>query len=823
MMAGDNSDILFMNMATGKVEHARLVAEIRRHDALYHGEDSPEISDADYDALRRRLIALEERFPILQAAGSPTLAVGAPVSTSFAPIKHARPMLSLDNAFDADDVRAFDERVRRYLHKEYARDFAASVEYTAEPKIDGLSLNLRYENRKLIYAVTRGDGQTGEDVTPNALTIAGLPIELPSGAPDVFEVRGEVYMGKSDFTALNARQVAEGKKIFANPRNAAAGSLRQKDSRITANRPLKFFAYAWGEVSEMPAISQIDAVAMLASWGFDTNPLFKRFDDIDGLIAHYDLINQQRPDLDYDIDGVVYKVDDLTLQSQLGMVARAPRWAIAHKFPAEQARTLVEAIDIQVGRTGALTPVARLRPVTVGGVVVTNATLHNRDEIERLGVREGDHVIIQRAGDVIPQVVAVVDESRPERCEPYIFPTHCPECNSPAVAEGADVVVRCTGGLICPAQRKERLKHFVSRNAMDIDGVGEKQVAQFLELGLISNGPQDLFKAADDNGAGYIAALAKLDGWGDISIKNLIDAVNQRRHIEAHRFVFGLGIPGVGAENAKLLVRALDGSAGFFEIFERIAANLRDLEKKLQTRRTSELFYLLTQFADNPRKIAVPLNLPIGWGISLKKPLRERLETEQKRLAQENLEMAEGRKEKHSRPPVNTSILQNISDAAPFSDELTGLRDALLADIRTLAAIEGLGAELIRSIALFFMDARNQQTVDELRNILSLIEPEKPAADSPINGKTIVFTGNMGSLGRTEVKALAESLGAKVAGSVSGKTHMLVSGEASGSKVAKAQALGTVDILSPNEFFRLIGRDDLIRDAGEGAGQANLL
>ena len=480
-----------LSEADARRELASLAMNIAYHDARYHGDDAPEISDAEYDALRRRNDAIEARFPDLVRDDSPSRKVGHPVKQSkFEKVTHARPMLSLDNAFNDDDVAEFVARVRRFL----GLSDDAIVELTAEPKIDGLSLALRYEKGELVVAATRGDGEVGENVTVNARTIDNVPQKITGdNVPDVIEVRGEVYIGKADFAALNTAQEESGGKVFANPRNAAAGSLRQLDSSITAARPLKFFAYAWGEVSDLPASSQMDMVDLFAEWGFSVNPLMKRVLGARGAVEQYGLIAAERPRLDYDIDGVVYKIDRLDWQSRLGMVARAPRWAIAHKFPAEQATTIVNDIDIQVGRTGALTPVAKLEPVTVGGVVVSNATLHNPDEIARLGVRVGDTVVIQRAGDVIPQVVSVVETERSAGSTPFDFPTHCPVCGSIAASEGDDVVVRCTGGLVCPAQRVERLSHFVSKNAFDIDGLGEKQIAQLFERGWVHD-PADIFQ-----------------------------------------------------------------------------------------------------------------------------------------------------------------------------------------------------------------------------------------------------------------------------------------------------------------------------------------
>jgi len=520
-----------------------LAKDIARHDKLYHDQDEPEISDAEYDALVRENRELEAQFPQLVRADSPSRRLGAAPTSALAKVAHARPMLSLENAFSSEEVLEFVGRVRRFLNLPAGEPVAL----TAEPKIDGLSCSLRYEGGKLVLAATRGDGTIGEDVTPNARTIRDIPQTL-AGAPAVLEVRGEVYMSKADFAALNERQEAAGGKIFANPRNAAAGSLRQKDAGVTASRPLCFLAHGWGEISEPLGATQSEAMARLASLGFPVSDLLKRCDTVDGALAQYAAIEHARADLPFDIDGVVYKVDRLDWQERLGQVARAPRWGLAHKFPAEKAETELLAIDIQVGRTGKLTPVGRLKPVGVGGVIVQNVTLHNRDEIARLGLRIGDRVRIQRAGDVIPQVVENL--TREEKREPYIFPDHCPECQSEAVAEEGEVDVRCTGGLICPAQRIERLKHFVSRGAMDIDGLGEKSIVEFVELGWLT-GPADIFRLKDHRGE-----LVGREGWKEKSVDNLLSAIQARIGFDPARFLFGLGIRHVGIVTAKDLLRA---------------------------------------------------------------------------------------------------------------------------------------------------------------------------------------------------------------------------------------------------------------------------
>ena len=526
----------------------RLAKEIARHDKLYHDSDAPEISDADYDALVRENRALEEAFPALVRPDSPSKRLGATPTSSLAKVPHAKPMLSLENAFSDEEVAEFMGRVRRFLN----RPADEPVAVTAEPKIDGLSCSLRYERGVLVLAATRGDGSVGEDVTANVRTISDIP-HCIAGAPELLEVRGEVYMSKADFAALNERQEASGGKIFANPRNAAAGSLRQKDSAITAARPLRFLAHGWGEVSEPLAMLQLPAMRKIESFGIPVSDLLKRCETLEEALAQYAAIQRMRADLPYDIDGVVYKVGRLDWQERLGQVGRAPRWGLAHKFPAEKAETTLEAIDIQVGRTGKLTPVGRLKPVGVGGVIVANVTLHNRDEIARLGLRIGDRVRIQRAGDVIPQVVENLtgDEKR----EPYVFPDHCPECQSEAVAEEGEVDVRCTGGLICPAQRLERLKHFVSRGAMDIDGLGEKSLAEFVELGWLT-GPADIFRLKEHRGE-----LIGREGWQEKSVDNLLAAIDARIGFDPARFLFGLGIRHVGAVTAKDLMRAFGSVA----------------------------------------------------------------------------------------------------------------------------------------------------------------------------------------------------------------------------------------------------------------------
>ena len=528
-------------------ELMRLAKAIARHNRLYHAEDSPEVTDAEYDALVRRNSELEAQFPHLVRPDSPSNAVGHDIAASpLSKVSHEVRMMSLDNAFADDEVEDFVARVRRFLS--LADD--EPVAMTAEDKIDGLSCSLRYENGALVMAATRGDGQVGENVTANVAHIADIPQQLDGKVPAVFEVRGEVYMERQAFAALNARQEEAGEKLFANPRNAAAGSLRQKDAGITAQRPLRFWAHGWGAASDVPGDTQMAVMQRIAEWGLPISPDLRLCSSTGEMLRHYRSIGERRDALGYEIDGVVYKVDRLDWQKRLGFVAKAPRWALAHKFPAERAETTLEAIDIQVGRTGKLTPVGRLAPVLVGGVTVTNVTLHNRDEIERLGVRPGDRIVIQRAGDVIPQVVDNLtrDDSR----EPFVFPDHCPVCDSEAVAEEGEVDVRCTGGLVCKAQQLERLKHFASRGALDIEGLGEKSIAEFLDLGWLDNGPADIFRLKD-----HADDLIGREGWKDKSVENLLASIEQKRAPDAARLLFGLGIRHVGAVTSRDLLKGL--------------------------------------------------------------------------------------------------------------------------------------------------------------------------------------------------------------------------------------------------------------------------
>jgi DNA ligase (NAD+) len=572
-----------LKRAEAEAELRRLAALIRHHDELYYRQDAPEISDADYDALRRRNDAIEARFPKLVRPDSPSKRVGVAPADGFGKVKHRVPMLSLGNAFDAEDVRDFVQRVHRFLKL----DAAAPLAFTAEPKIDGLSISLRYQAGILTEAATRGDGMEGENVTKNVMTIKEIPHKLKGrNTPEVIDVRGEIYLAHNDFAQLNKDQAATGGKVFANPRNAAAGSLRQLDASITASRPLRFFAYAWGEASKLPADTQSGVYEAFAKWGLPVNPQTRVCTGAEELLAFYEELAEERANLPYDIDGVVYKVNRLDLQERLGFVSRSPRWAIAHKFPAQQAMTILNGIDIQVGRTGALTPVARLEPVTVGGVVVTNATLHNEDEIKRKDVRVGDTVVVQRAGDVIPQITGIVADKRPKGAKEYVFPVLCPACGSHAVREvdektgKVDVVRRCTGGLICPAQRVERLKHFVSRNAFDIEGLGEKNIQAFYDDGLIQS-PEDIFTLAVRD-ARSTKRLEEREGWGPQSATKLFNAIAARRDISLDRFIYALGIRHVGETTAKLLAR-------FYGSIEHFRGAMIDASKGIDSEAFKEL------------------------------------------------------------------------------------------------------------------------------------------------------------------------------------------------------------------------------------------
>jgi len=707
-----------LSSAEAEKELDRLAKEIAKHDRKYHGEDAPEISDADYDALRQRNARIEARFPLLVRPDSPSHRVGAKASEKFAKVTHRVPMLSLDNAFEDQDVADWLARVRRFLGLKEDQDIAV----TAEPKIDGLSASLRYEKGLLVQGATRGDGSEGEDITPNLRTISDIPLRLKGKPPAVLEVRGEVYMTHKAFEALNKRQAKDGKPTYANPRNSAAGSVRQLDPSITASRALNFFAYTWGEISDMPAKSQSGMLEKFEEYGFIVNPLVKQCETLEAILKFYRDIETRRAKLGYDIDGVVYKVDRLDLQERLGFVSRSPRWAVAHKFPAEQAETVLEDIEIQVGRTGKLAPVARLKPVTVGGVVVQNATLHNEDEIERLGVRIGDSVVIQRAGDVIPQILRVIIEKRPKSAKPYKFPGKCPVCGSHAVREvdektgKMDVDRRCTGGLICDAQTVERLKYFVGRDQFDIEGLGGTMIELFHERGLLKE-PADIFeltqKAAKVSKvlAEHRAALSEerraAEGKEPVKkakaekdredkvVENLMAAIERRRTIGLDRLINALGIRHVGETTARLLARHYRNIDAFLEGMN----------------------------ADN---------------------LKEELES-----------------------------------------------------------LEGIGGVVAEAIYDFFDEPHNVKALGRLLEWLTVTDMAAPSKSSPVSGKTVVFTGTLEKMTRQEAKARAESLGAKVSGSVSAKTDIVVAGPGAGSKLKDAQTHG-VQVLDEDAWLKLI-------------------
>ncbi|KAB2916299.1 MAG: NAD-dependent DNA ligase LigA [Hyphomicrobiaceae bacterium] len=692
--------------AEAKAELARLAREIAHHDALYYRQDAPEIPDAEYDALRERNASIERRFPALVRADSPSRRVGAPPVETFGKVRHAVPMLSLGNAFAEEDVADFIARVRRFL----GLGEHAGVDVTAEPKIDGLSISLTYENRRFVQAATRGDGTEGENVTANVATIRQVPQILKGkGVPDTIEVRGEIYLAHADFEKLNAEQAAAGAKVFANPRNAAAGSLRQLDPSITARRPLRFFAYGWGAASALPADTQSGVYEAFRHWGLPLNPLMRLCRSTEEILAFYREMGTKRASLGYDIDGVVYKVNRLDWQERLGFVSRAPRWAIAHKFPAEEATTRLLDIDIQVGRTGALTPAAKLEPVTVGGVVVSSATLHNEDEIARKDIRIGDTVIVRRAGDVIPQIMGVVASKRPKGARPFRMPHVCPACGSQAIREidektgREDVVRRCTGGLICPAQAKERLKHFVSRLAFDIEGLGEKQIELFYDEDRIRQ-PADIFTLAErDARLPASDRLVEKKGFGSKSVEKLFKAIDERRRIGLDRFIYALGIRHIGETTARDLAKAF----GTFATFRAAA-----------------------------------------------------------------LAAVKGGRD---------------SDA-----------------YREIDNIEGIGETVVDSLIAFFGEPHNLKALEGLLEQVTVERFVRAAAVSPVTDKTVVFTGTLERLTRSEAKAQAERLGAKVAGSVSGKTDYVVAGSDAGSKLAKARELG-IAVLSEDEWLKLIG------------------
>jgi len=691
-----------LDEAEAASELKRLAKEIAHHDELYYRKDAPEISDAEYDALRARNGEIEARFPHLMRDDSPSLRVGAAPVEAFGKVVHRVPMLSLGNVFDEEGLRDFLDRIRRFLGLQSIDGLA----FTAEPKIDGLSITLRYENGKLVQGATRGDGYEGENVTANVRTIADIPKSVAAKAfPSAFEVRGEIYMRHSDFEKLNSEQAKQGLKVFANPRNAAAGFVRQLDPSVTARRPLRFFAYGWGDVERLPADTQWRVYEALSDWGFPVNPFMRLTNSVGEMLETYREIEQRRAGLGYDIDGVVYKINRFDLQERLGFVSRSPRFAVAHKFPAEKATTVLRDIDIQVGRTGALTPVAKLDPVTVGGVVVQNATLHNEDEIARKDVRIGDTVIVQRAGDVIPQILGVVLEKRPKGAKRFVFPDVCPACGSHASREinpntgKEDAVRHCTGGLICPAQRVERLKHFVSRNAFDIEGLGEKHIKAFCADGLIQS-PPDIF-TLEKRDQRASSKLAKREGWGETSAKKLFAAIEARRNVRLDRFIYALGIRHVGETTARLLA----GNYG-----------------------TTDAFLAAMREAGVDRE----------------------------------------------------------GDAFAALDN-----------------IDGIGPAVAVAIADFFAETHNIEVVEDLLKEVTPAPLEKVKHGSPVSAKTVVFTGTLERMTRSEAKARAERLGAKVAGSVSKNTDYVVAGPGAGSKLKNAKDLG-VKVLSEEEWLKLI-------------------
>lgn len=759
---------------TAVEELAWLAAEMARHDALYN-EATPEISDADYDALRARNLAVEAAFPDLVRPDSPSNKVGAAASSQFAEVRHGVPMLSLDNAFDEGEVRDFVARIARFLKLPADEPIA----FVAEPKIDGLSANLLYVDGRLTLGATRGDGRTGEDVTANLNTIADVKQTLAGDDwPDRIEIRGEVYAPNDAFAAFNAAAEAEGRRTYANPRNFAAGSLRQKDARITGKRPLNFFAYAWGEHSSDFAETQWEALQKLRAWGFPVNARSRRVEGAEGLIEVYRELERDRATLGYDIDGVVYKVDRIDWQRRLGFVARSPRWAIAHKFPAQQATTVLEGIDIQVGRTGSLTPVARLHPVTVGGVVVRNATLHNEDEIERLDVRIGDTVRLQRAGDVIPQILGVVPELRPADAVPYVFPDKCPVCGSEAVREGDEVKRRCTGGLICDAQIVERLKHFVSRRAFDIEGLGEKQLVAFNARGWIKE-PADIFRLARDTAR--LKELEREDGYGETSIRNLVAGIDARRVISLDRFLFGLGIRDIGEQTSIVLARA-------FESWSALKAACLQAASGVPSDAWNTL---ASAHAISPRV----LTLMAEAAPPAADPWPEA--TMDMKISQAFPGMA---------APARRSLATMTDDWSGLVELARVAREEGPSEIlNQIAGVTGVGPVAALALAHFFHEPHNLQVVAALEaELTQILDAERPKSDTPVAGKTVVFTGALEHFTRDEAKARAESLGAKVSGSVSKKTDYLVAGPGAGSKLKDAEKHG-VQVLTEDEWLALIG------------------
>lgn len=691
-------EIKELNEEEAKQELAYIASEMAKSDIAYYQNDNPYLTDAEYDSLKRRNEELEKIFPHLKRKDSPSQKVGAPILSAFKKVTHRFPMLSLGDVFSSEEVNDFIMGVKRFLNT------SKDITFMAEPKIDGLSFSARYENGRFVQGATRGDGITGEDITENLKTICQLPQHIEGNVPEILEIRGEVYMAKSDFFALNKKYQQEGKKTFANPRNAAAGSLRQLDAKITAERNLSIFAYTWGEVSERVWTSQEDFFKHLQEWGFPTNPHNKLCQNLQEIEENFAKLSEIRSSLPYDIDGVVYKVNDIALQERLGFLTRTPRWAIAHKFPAEQAVTKINNIRVQVGRTGALTPVADLEPINVGGVIVSHATLHNEDEIKRKDIRIGDSVIIQRAGDVIPQIVSVIKEKRSQDSKEFIFPTTCPICGAHAIREEDEAVRRCTGGLTCPAQAKERIIHFVSRDAFDITGLGSSIIEDFYNDGILKN-PADIFSLEERNQEGDLFSqqkssvlhLEQREGWGKKSVEKLFQAITLKKKISLPRFIYALGIRQVGTATALLLARHY----GTFAKFK------QEMENK---------------------------------------------------------------------------------ETGP------------------LVSIDGIGASMATDIVEFFQEQHNQEIINRLLEKITVEEYiDTTNYDSPLSGKTVVFTGTLEQMTRSEAKAKAQSMGAKVAGSVSSKTDYVIIGADAGSKAAKAQELG-IKILSEQEFLELINK-----------------
>ena len=804
-----------MTAETARTEHADLSERIAEADRLYHQEDAPEITDAAYDALRRRLEQIEARFPDLAGTGAASVSVGAKPSEKFAKVRHAVPMLSLGNAFADEEVAEFVARVRRFLNWPEAEPLA----FTAEPKIDGLSLALRYEDGRLVTAATRGDGEVGEDVTANARTVSDIPQRLAgTDVPPVCEVRGEVYLSHADFAAINARQEAAGKALFANPRNAAAGSLRQLDPEITRARPLKFFAYAWGEVVPAFEGTQHGVLERFRAWGLPVNDRTRLCADAEAMIAHYRSIEAERADLGYDIDGVVYKVDDLALQRRLGFVSRSPRWALAHKFAAQKALTVVEDIEINVGRTGSLNPLAKLRPVTVGGVVVSNATLHNEGYVQGVGadgepirdgrdIRVGDTVVVQRAGDVIPKVMDVVLEKRPAEAKPYAFPTHCPACGSRAVREinprtgKPDAVRRCTGGLICPAQGVERLKHFVSRNGFDLEGFGQTYIEVLFEAGLVRQ-PADLFrlefeplKAAIVARREALSAERRAEGTPapkkptkkkgeeeDKAIKNLLASVEDRRSLPLNRFLFALGIPEIGESTAKALAKRFPDMPA---LMTGVAAAAGD-----QAGADWIELSAVSRIGPTTRDRLLELGYPRASG---EPEAGEDEEAETQPQGRVRLSA-----------PQRASLLGHYGDDDALVAALARAAEQRPGDAYRHFADDGeIGPVATDSLIAFFAEPHNDAAV---RALLAEVKTEPmaaPASATAFAGKTVVFTGSLEQMTRSEAKATAERLGAKVSGSVSAKTDLVVAGPGAGSKLKDAEKHG-VEVISEAAWLALV-------------------